>query len=42
MRAREPDTAGWVVRDGVRVAYEVFGHGDPTVLLAPSWPVFHS
>jgi pimeloyl-ACP methyl ester carboxylesterase len=42
MRAREPDTAAWVVRDGVRVAYEVFGHGDPTVLLVPSWPVFHS
>jgi pimeloyl-ACP methyl ester carboxylesterase len=30
-----------VVRKGVRVAYEVFGDGDPTILLAPTWSIFH-
>jgi pimeloyl-ACP methyl ester carboxylesterase/predicted glycosyltransferase len=42
MRAREPDRAGYVVRDGVRVYYEVFGAGTPTVLLMPTWPILHS
>ncbi|GAA4560644.1 alpha/beta hydrolase [Pseudonocardia xishanensis] len=39
MRAREPDVVGAVCHDGVRVPYEVFGSGDPTVLLLPSWPI---
>src|SRR5947208_15641090 len=29
MRARYPDTEGFVERDGVKVAYEVFGSGEP-------------
>ena len=37
MRARYPDTEGYVERDGVRIFYEVFGEGEPTVLLLPSW-----
>lgn len=37
MRAHEPDHAGYVVRDGVRVYYEVHGKGMPTVLLMPTW-----
>jgi pimeloyl-ACP methyl ester carboxylesterase len=39
MRARFPDVEGFVDRDGVKVAYEVHGDGETTVLLAPTWPV---
>src|SRR5690606_5126931 len=42
MRARHPDSAGHVVRDGVRLGYEVFGSGEPTVLLLPTWTIVHS
>jgi pimeloyl-ACP methyl ester carboxylesterase len=43
MRAREPDVEGFVERDGVKVAYEVFGEGSqPTVLLMPTWSIVHS
>ena len=35
MRAREPDKAGYVERDGVKVAYESFGDGDTTVVFVP-------
>ena len=42
MRARLPDADGFVERDGVRVFYEVFGDGDPTVLLMPAWSITHS
>ncbi|MFN8519348.1 MAG: alpha/beta fold hydrolase [Chloroflexota bacterium] len=42
MRARPPDSSGYVARDGVRVAWEVFGTGQPTVLLLPTWSVVHS
>jgi pimeloyl-ACP methyl ester carboxylesterase/predicted glycosyltransferase len=41
-RARHPDTEGYVERDGVRVFYEVYGEGEPTVLLLPTWSVLHS
>ncbi|MGH2828838.1 MAG: alpha/beta fold hydrolase, partial [Actinomycetota bacterium] len=42
MRAREPDNSGYIVRDGVNVYYEVFGDGEPTVLLMPTHPIVHS
>src|SRR3989449_3288451 len=42
MRARYPDLDGYVERDGVKVFYEVFGDGDPTVLLLPAWSIIHS
>ena len=42
MRARYPDVEGMIERDGVRVAYEVYGQGDPTVLFAPTWSIVHS
>jgi len=42
MRAREPDEQGFVVRDGVRVAYEVFGDAAHTVLLMPTWSIIPS
>jgi pimeloyl-ACP methyl ester carboxylesterase len=42
MRAREPDTDGFVERDGVKLQYEVFGDGEPTLLLLPTWTVVHA
>ena len=36
MRAREPDEMGFVERDGVKVPYEVFGTGEPTIVLLAS------
>ncbi|MHA6795848.1 alpha/beta fold hydrolase [Pseudonocardia bannensis] len=41
MRAREPDETGTVERDGVRVGYEVFGSGRPTIVLLTSWAIVH-
>lgn len=37
MRAREPDLAGQVQRDGVRLSYEVFGEAETTIMLFPGW-----
>ncbi len=42
MRAREPDEQGYVEREGVRVFYEVFGTGEPTILLCPTWTLVPS
>ena len=42
MRARYPDTEGYIERDGVRIFYEVFGEGEPTILLLPTWSIIHS
>jgi pimeloyl-ACP methyl ester carboxylesterase/predicted glycosyltransferase len=41
-RARYPDRTGCIERDGVRVYYEVYGSGEPTVLLLPTWSIVHS
>ena len=41
-RARYPDEEGYVERDGVRLFYEVYGSGEPTVLLLPTWSIIHS
>jgi pimeloyl-ACP methyl ester carboxylesterase len=41
-RARHPDVSGFIERDGVRVFYEVYGTGEPTVLLLPTWSIVHS
>jgi pimeloyl-ACP methyl ester carboxylesterase/predicted glycosyltransferase len=41
-RARYPDQDGYVERDGVRIFYEVYGTGEPTVLLLPTWSIIHS
>jgi pimeloyl-ACP methyl ester carboxylesterase len=41
-RARYPDEEGYVERDGVRVFYEVYGNGEPTVFLLPTWSIVHS
>ena len=42
MRARMPDHDGYVERAGVKVFYEVFGDGEPTILLMPAWSVTYS
>jgi pimeloyl-ACP methyl ester carboxylesterase len=42
MRARYPDQAGFVERDGVKIAYEAFGHGAPAVVFAPLDPIVQS
>ncbi len=46
MRAREPDRAGYVEREGVRVAWNVYGElerpEDPAVLLLPTWCIVTS
>lgn len=41
MRAREPDVQGIVERDSVNIGYEVFGSGEPTMLMLPSWSIVH-
>jgi pimeloyl-ACP methyl ester carboxylesterase/predicted glycosyltransferase len=42
MRARYPDTEGFIERDGVKVAYEVFGAGEPALVFTPTDPLVHS
>lgn len=32
MRARSPDREDFVIVDGVRLGYEVFGHGEPAII----------
>jgi pimeloyl-ACP methyl ester carboxylesterase len=41
MRARVPDHEGYAERDGVKIHYEVYGEGGPTVLLLPTWMLVH-
>ena len=42
MRAREADSEGFVEHDGVKIHYEVYGDGGPTILLMPSWTIVHA
>ena len=42
MRAQVPDYEGYIDQGGVRIFYEVFGEGAPTVLLMPTFPIVHS
>ena len=41
-RALYPDETGYVERDGVSLYWEVYGSGEPTVLLMPTWSIIHS
>lgn len=41
-RARYPDNEGYVDRDGVRIHWELYGEGEQTVLLMPTWSIVHS
>jgi pimeloyl-ACP methyl ester carboxylesterase len=42
MQARYPDVEAFIERDGVKVGYEVFGTGEPTILLLTSWAIVHA
>jgi pimeloyl-ACP methyl ester carboxylesterase/predicted glycosyltransferase len=42
MRARLPDESGYAERDGVKLRWESFGDGEPTVVLLPTWSIIHS
>jgi pimeloyl-ACP methyl ester carboxylesterase/predicted glycosyltransferase len=42
MRARKTDADGYAERNGVKVYYEVFGAGTPTIMLLPAWSIGHS
>jgi pimeloyl-ACP methyl ester carboxylesterase/predicted glycosyltransferase len=41
-RPRPPDRSGTVVRDGVRIAYDVHDADRPTILLLPTWSIVDS
>ena len=41
-RARYPHRTGYVERDGVRVFWEEYGHGEPTLFFLHGWPIAHS
>ena len=41
-RARYPDDAGDLDRDGVRVHWERYGDGERSILFLPTWSIIHS
>ncbi len=41
-RARYPDIDGFVERDGQHLFYEVYGEGEETLFLIPTWSLVHS
>jgi pimeloyl-ACP methyl ester carboxylesterase/predicted glycosyltransferase len=41
-RALAPTERGFAEVGGVRIAYEVFGEGEQTILLLPPWAIVHS
>ena len=40
-RPRYPDETGFVENDGAKTYYEVYGDGDTTVYLLPTWQIIH-
>jgi pimeloyl-ACP methyl ester carboxylesterase/predicted glycosyltransferase len=42
MRARYPDAESFIERDGIKFGYEVFGAGEPAILLLTSWAIVHA
>jgi len=42
MRARHPDSEGFVESGGVSIGYELFGDGDVTLLLLPTWTIINT
>jgi pimeloyl-ACP methyl ester carboxylesterase len=42
IRARQPVEVGVAERDGGRIAYEVFGAGEPPIMFVPPWQIVHS
>jgi len=41
-RARYPDATGYAERDGVRLFWERYGDGEPTLFLLPTWSIVHA
>jgi pimeloyl-ACP methyl ester carboxylesterase/predicted glycosyltransferase len=41
MRARAADTEGFAEHHGVKIHYEIYGDGAPTILLLPTWTIVH-
>ena len=41
-RAAYPEREGFAERDGQRLFYEVYGEGEETVFLLPTWSLVHS
>jgi pimeloyl-ACP methyl ester carboxylesterase/predicted glycosyltransferase len=41
-RAVYPDIEGFTERDGQRLFYEIYGEGDETIFLLPTWSLVHS
>jgi len=42
MRAKLPQSEGFVDREGVRIHYEVYGEGPDTILFIPPWAIVHA
>ncbi|MBM3548639.1 MAG: alpha/beta fold hydrolase [Alphaproteobacteria bacterium] len=42
MRAKLPVKEGFVTRDGVKIAYEIYGDGEDTIVFPPPWSIVHS
>ena len=42
MKAIEPVAAGFVERDGVKLHWQEFGAGEPTIVLLPTWSIIDS
>jgi hypothetical protein len=43
MRPRQPDQQGFITRNGLQVAYDVYGEmQSPTILLMPTWSIAHA
>jgi pimeloyl-ACP methyl ester carboxylesterase/predicted glycosyltransferase len=42
MRPRDPDLSGFIDRDGIRLAYDVYGDEGPTIVLLPAWAIADS
>jgi hypothetical protein len=42
VRARQADADGFVDRGGIKPHWEVFGDGEPTLLLLPTWTIIHA
>jgi pimeloyl-ACP methyl ester carboxylesterase/predicted glycosyltransferase len=42
MRAKLPDSDGFVEREGVRIYYEIYGDGPTAMVFLPPWCILHS
>jgi pimeloyl-ACP methyl ester carboxylesterase/predicted glycosyltransferase len=42
MRAKLPEMAEFIDRDGVKIHYEIYGDGPQTIVFLPPWTIVHS